>query len=243
MDTTYSCNTYSCNTYSCNTYSCNVNDNDILKTLISLSSTRKNLLEQRDMYLKHSSIYNDFILTLIDNDKYNYKKIEMVGIHEILRDIENTYDKIETIAIHLSLQIQLLEKHGFTLLYLLPSDVSVITLSLGGVGGVGGVGGHTIYLLTNLTNIVPLSKDNSDCLVLTYPLVYPFPKNVCAPELYDLNILPFITHRSAVYYSLGLLCLSFFTNLSLINLRDTPLFYFLERCLKKDPVERLCYFV
>jgi len=238
-----------------NTYFCNVNSNDILKTLISLSSTHKKLLEQRDMYLKYSSIYNDFIESLLNNisdnlvmidkdnyEKYNEKeKVDIVGVNEKMRDIENTYDKIETIAIHLSLQIQLLEKHGFTLLYLLPSDISVVTISLSGVDG--GHYSNTIYLLTDLTNIVPLSKTNLDCLVLTYPLVYPFPKKVCAPELYNLNILPFITHRSAVYYSLGLLCLSFFTNLSLNNLRDTSLFYFLERCLKKDPTERLCYFV
>lgn len=229
-----------------NTYCCNVNSNDILTKLISLS-TRKNLLEQRDMYLKYSPIYNDFIDSLLNVVKIDYEKIDdcqtidSVTLNEEMRDIENTYDKIETIAIHLSLQIQLLEKHGFTLLYLLPSDISVITLSFGDVGDVGSH--NTIYLLTNLTNIVPLSKNNSECLVLTYPLVYPFPKKVCAPELYNLNVLPFITHRSAIYYSLGLLCLSFFTNLSLNNLRDTPLFYFLERCLKKEPTERLCYFV
>ena len=228
-----------------NTYCCNVNSNDILTKLISLS-TRKNLLEQRDMYLKYSPIYNDFIDSLLNVVKIDYEKIDCqtidsVTLNKEMRDIENTYDKIETIAIHLSLQIQLLEKHGFTLLYLLPSDISVITLSFGDVGDVGSH--NTIYLLTNLTNIVPLSKNNSECLVLTYPLVYPFPKKVCAPELYNLNVLPFITHRSAIYYSLGLLCLSFFTNLSLNNLRDTPLFYFLERCLKKEPTERLCYFV
>lgn len=235
------------NTYCCNVNS-NVNSNVILKKLISLS-TRKNLLEQRDMYLKYSSIYNDFIgslLNMVLNMALNMieidcQTIDSVTLTEKMRDIENTYDKIETIAIHLSLQIQLLEKHGFTLLYLLPSDISVITLSFSDVGDVGSH--NTIYLLTNLTNIVPLSKNNSECLVLTYPLVYPFPKKVCAPELYNLNILPFITHRSAIYYSLGLLCLSFFTNLSLNNLRDTPLFYFLERCLKKEPTERLCYFV
>lgn len=225
-----------------NTYCCNVNSNDILTKLISLS-TRKNLLEQRDMYLKYSPIYNDFIDSLLNVVKIDYEKIDCqtidsVTLNEEMRDIENTYDKIETIAIHLSLQIQLLEKHGFTLLYLLPSDISVITLSFGDVGS-----HNTIYLLTNLTNIVPLSNNNSEYLVLTYPLVYPFPKKVCAPELYNLNVLPFITHRSAIYYSLGLLCLSFFTNLSLNNLRDTPLFYFLERCLKKEPTERLCYFV
>lgn len=220
-----------------NTYCCNVNSNDILKKLISLS-TRKNLLEQHDMYLKYSSIYNDFIGSLLNMVEINWQMIDSVTLNEKMRDIENTYDKIETIAIHLSLQIQLLEKHGFTLLYLLPSDISVITLSFSDVGS-----HNTIYLLTNLTNIVPLSKNNSECLVLTYPLVYPFPKKVCAPELYNLNVIPFITHRSAIYYSLGLLCLSFFTNLSLNNLRDTPLFYFLERCLKKEPTERLCYFV
>ena len=64
-----------------NTYCCNVNSNVILKKLISLS-TRKNLLEQRDMYLNYSSIYNDFIGSLL-NMALNMIEIDCAG--EIIR--------------------------------------------------------------------------------------------------------------------------------------------------------------
>jgi len=142
-------------------------------------------------------------------------------------------------AFQLSLQLQLLEKRNYTLLYLQPSDIVKVRLNHRD----NGKGDICLYLLVGLTQLVPLSNLDSNNLVLTYPSPYPFPKGVCAPELYNLSVLPFITHCSASYYSLGLLCLHFLPNLSLNNLRDTPLFYFLERCLKKNPLERICLFI
>jgi len=165
------------------------------------------------------------------------------------------YDEIEKLAFHLSIQIQILEKRGFTLLYLQSCDILRVRINnsngdmVDGSDGSDGNNGFYIYLLADLTQLVPLDKQDYNKLVLIYPKVYPLPEGFCAPELYNISILPFITHRSAVYYSIGLLCLHLFKNhnyihnLSLNHLKDTPLFYFLERCLKEDPLERMCLFI
>jgi len=126
------------------------------------------------------------------------------------------YDQLETMAYHLTLQLQFLEEQGMTLLFWRPQDILVVD--------------GKMYLLANLSQLVPLSEKEPDKLVLKYPAIYPFPAECCAPELLSLTELPFITHKNASYYSLGLLCLH---HLSLEELQGTKLFYFIERCLKE----------
>jgi hypothetical protein len=157
----------------------------------------------------------------------------------------------EALAFQLSRQLAVLEARGSTLFFWQPSDLSILTLK--------GSGKKTTYLyfLTNLAQLVPLYKKDSSQLVLVYPTVYPFPENRCAPELLKMSVLPFITHRSASYYSLGLLCLELLALGSasaalgsasaalgsLDALRGTKLFYFLERCLHTEPSERRCFYL
>ena len=193
----------------------------------------------------YSEIHKEFVTTLVNHyvnieDDMDNALIEFTKL-ESNRDRNHNYnykyDEIETMAFHLSLQIGLLEKRGYTMLYLQPYDIVKVRINDNDKREI------CLYLLVDLTQLVPLSKMDSNNLLLTYPSLYPFPKGICAPELYNLNELPFITHRSATYYSLGLLCLHFLPNLSLNNLRDTPLFYFLERCLKENPFERICLFI
>ena len=196
----------------------------------------------------YSRLHKEFIVMLL-NHYYSDSKNEFIDVVELDSvGIDNyKYDNVETLATHLSLQLQLLEKRGYTMLYLQPSDIVKVRFNSAGAGAGADAGAGCreicLYLLLDLMQLVPLSKQDSNQLVLNYPVVYPFPKGLCAPELYKLNVLPFITHRSASYYSLGLLCLRLLPNLSLNNLRDTPLFYFLERCLKEEPLERICLFI
>ena len=141
------------------------------------------------------------------------------------------YPALEQLAFQLTLQLQVMEAHGFTLLFWQPSDILQINMN-----------NETIYLLANLSQMVPLAKKDTTQLVLVYPTVYPLPAMYCAPELLKMAALPFRTHRSASYYSLALLCLRL-GQLSLAKLEGTKLFYFLERCLKAEPSERmLLYF-
>jgi hypothetical protein len=145
------------------------------------------------------------------------------------------YDEIETMAIQLSHQLGLMEKHGFTLLFWQPADIICIN--------------QTYYFLANLQNLVPLNKNNKTQLILAYPvekmeseITAASAMQFIAPELQSINQLPFLTHRAASYYSLGLLCLNASFQ-SLEELQGTKLFYFIERCLRKDPATRVCFYV
>ena len=216
---------------------------------------------KREIYNEniYSDLHKDFITTLVSRYFGNIEDTDICGENTNLIEFsglelgvesgdgaggEYRYDEIETIALHLSLQVKILEKRGFTMLYLQSEDIIRIRIN-GNENKRGRDFDFYIYLLADLNQMVPLDKQNYNIFVLNYPKVYPFPKNVCAPELHNISMLPFTTHHSAIYYSVGLLCLHLLKgqNLSLTNLRDTPLFYFLERCLKKEPLDRMCLFI
>jgi len=216
--------------------------------------------ENRERYNEtiYSDLHKEFITTLvsrylsnigdtlISSENTNLIEFSGLGVESFGAGAggEYRYDEIETLALHLSLQVKILEKRGFTMLYLQSEDIIRIRINCNG-NEIKRGGNFYIYLLADLNQMVPLDKQNYNIFVLNYPKVYPFPKNVCAPELHNISMLPFTTHRSAIYYSVGLLCLQLLNtqNLSLNNLCDTPLFYFLERCLKEEPFERMCLFI
>jgi len=140
------------------------------------------------------------------------------------------YPDVECMCFQLSLQLEVLEAHGFSLIFLQPSDILVIRYKE-----------FTFYWLANLSQIVPLHSKDPTQMVIVYPTIFPFPKERCAPELLQMNVLPFITPCSASYYSLALLCLNML-NLSLAALEGSKLFYFLERVLR-EPSERWCLYL
>jgi hypothetical protein len=135
--------------------------------------------------------------------------------------------EVETMAQHLSWQLQALERRGCSLLFWQAADIWWVN--------------KKCYLLAVLEQVVPLHKKTPEQIMLTYPAIFPLPQAVCAPELLKMNVLPFVTHKSLSYYSLALLCLQK-VNLSLTELQGTKLFYFLERCLREEPSERCLYF-
>jgi hypothetical protein len=158
------------------------------------------------------------------------KQTGITTISSIPRRLSEHYDTMdyastERMAFQLSLQLQSLEEKGYSLLFWQASDILVIE--------------KQIYLLANLSQIVPLQKKDTSQLVLNYPAIVPFQRDICAPELLTMSSLPFITNKSASYYSLALLCLKVL-NLSLDDLHGTQLFYFLDRCLNSEPSERYC---
>ena len=180
-------------------------------------------------------IYKEFVELMLQQTsraKANAMTWSRLKANEIVE-----FSAIETLAFHMSLQLNLLEKRGFTLLFWQVKDIMVVRH---------GHGHGEFYLLGNLAQMVPLvEKASSTNLLLTYPTVFPLPVANCAPEVLKMAALPFITHRSASYYSLGLLCLELLKriNLSLDSIRRTKLFYFVERCLKEDPNERQCFWL
>ena len=165
-------------------------------------------------------IYTEFISRLSNQCHIHNSNVVISKL-----DDKMEYPEVETMAFHLSLQMNYLEEQGFTLLFWQPSDILILHDGAD----------KYMYLLANLAQMVPLDKNNRNELVLIYPKVYPLPQERCAPELLKMNALPFRTHRSASYYSLALLCL---LHLSLDQIQGSRLFYFLERCLEEEPKER-----
>ena len=161
------------------------------------------------------------------------------------------YSAVETMAFHLSLQLHALEERGYSLLFLQANDIlqanndilqandDILQANDDILQANDGV--EQMYILRSFEQLVPLHKKDASAIVLNYPAVYPLPMNVCAPEVLKMSALPFITHKSASYYSLALLCLKMLglTVSSLDELCGTKLYYFLERCLKEEPKERI----
>ncbi len=176
-------------------------------------------------------IYSKFISLLINQSAKDIDIDKAKAIEKLKTPL--TYPEVDTMAFHLSLQLKHLEMKGFSLLFWQPSDILVAHLTTG----------EDLYILANLSQMVPLEKKDVTQLVLVYPTVFPFPRERCAPELLKMNVLPFIMHRSASYYSLALLCLSLLPDLSLEMIQSTKLFYFLERCLNPNPNERVLLYL
>ena len=142
-----------------------------------------------------------------------------------------TFPQLETLAFHLSLQLEALEARGCTLLFWQPSDILVVILSTG----------QHLYVLAHLGQLVPLNQKDPKQMVLNYPTVFPFPSERCAPELMKMDVLPFITQRTASYYSLALLCvkcLGLGLDLDLGMIKNTRMYFFLKRCLETEPDKR-----
>ena len=170
---------------------------------------------------ENREIYREFMEVLLKQVPMSApESITAIYTAESLPSIMS-YTEVETLAFHLSLQLRVLERRDCSLLFWQSSDILFVNKKL--------------YLLANLMNLVPIKSDQ---IVLNYPAIFPFPKAVCAPELLKMKALPFITHKSLSYYSLALMCLQKL-NLSLEQLQGTKLFYFLERCLKEEPSERV----
>ncbi len=172
-------------------------------------------------------IYDKFMELLLENEQ-DIIDTTATGIYMASEPLPLilTYHEVETMALHLLIQLKALEARGTSLLFWQTSDILFVN--------------KKYYFLANLEQLVPFKKGKnpSEQIVLNYPAIYPFPSAVCAPELLQMTALPFITCKSVSYYSLALLCLAKL-NLSLETLQGTKLFYFLERCLKDDPTQRL----
>jgi hypothetical protein len=185
----------------------------------------------------NQEFYIEFMGVLLNQ---GYKKAVVAQTYKLAFSTL-AYPELEHLAFQLTLQVQALEARGFTLLFWQPSDILVVEIETARDAD----RPDKLYILTNLTQRVPLDPKDSTQLVLVYPKVFPLPKAYCAPELLQMKVLPFITPRSASYYSLGLLGLGLLKGLrlSLAEIKGTRLFYFLERCLKAEPQERVLLYL
>ena len=204
---------------------------------MSLSESILSVIDDND----NREIYTEFIAVLLKQYMVSNLAISFGPISFGPLQQNMPYSDVETVAFQLTLQLQTLEAQGFTLLFWQPSDILHIRSEAIRSEPIRSEA-INLYILSNLSQLVPLNKKDIKQLVLVYPTVYPLPSERCAPELLKIPVLPFITHRSASYYSLALLCLKQL-NLSLDKIEGTKLFYFLERCLKETPSERKLIYI
>jgi len=219
---------------------------------MSLSESLLSVIDDND----NREIYTEFIAVLLKQYMVSNVAILFGPISFGPLQQNMPYSDVETVAFQLTLQLQTLEAQGFSLLFWQPSDILHIrseAIRSQPIRSEPIRSEHirsepirseaiNLYILSNLSQLVPLNKKDTKQLVLVYPTVYPLPSERCAPELLKIPVLPFITHRSASYYSLALLCLKQL-NLSLDKIEGTKLFYFLERCLKETPSERRLIYI
>ena len=82
----------------------------------------------------YSDLHKDFITTLVSRYFGNIEDTDICGENTNLIEFSGlelgvesgydySYDEIKTIALHLSLQVKILEKRGFTMLYLQSEDI------------------------------------------------------------------------------------------------------------------------
>ena len=109
-----------------------------------------------------------------------------------------------------------------------------------------------IYLGENAKEIKNKNKNNKNnknnnknqVITITTPFTKREIKNnsfFIAPEIASLNTLPCNINSRCIYYSLGSLLSSCL--MSLQEIEGTKLYWFLMRCMKKDPLERNLIFL
>jgi len=229
-------------------------DNDYIDSIDSIDSIDYNEVYERFIHIlnnqtivpfdKHSGIKDKDQSSILLNIDDKAKQLvitanKIIPLTSILKKGHSKldYPSAEKMAFNLSLQLKELENMGLTLSYWTPADIIVVN--------------DSSFLLGNLHNLVKLDIPNSFNIRLNYPIIYDDGSNhidyqeksaMIAPEILKMDGLPFITHRSASYYSLGKLCLHCIDH-SLAELAGTKLFYFVERCMLEPIEQRSCLFI
>ena len=131
-----------------------------------------------------------------------------------------TYESVEQMILHLGNQMIVLSEVGIGMLFFNLNSISVLD--------------DTYFLISDLTNGVPLNSKEQ--LSLTYPLKM---TGLLSPELKNISTLPVVVSITSGYYSLALLCIECLgIDNSLDSIMNTKMYFFLQRCLHKDPHKR-----
>lgn len=196
------------------------------------------IVKQVNKYLILSKIKNTSFKHLLNplNINYNY-----VSENEIILNIKSfqtlnqflkkhtsllSYEIIEKIILNLIEQINNLEKNKKTISFIDPNDIVVLD--------------KKFFLFINLNKIFPIRENH-------FNLKKIYKKNkFMPPEIYNNQTLPKLFLKSACYYSVGLLSfMLFFGHIEIKNILthllpiyQTKIYFFILRCLNKDPQKR-----
>ena len=135
------------------------------------------------------------------------------------------YQQCTRMILDIGGQIEALRENGFGLLYISSDDITITS--------------DGSYILTPTED--PLTCDEAGMLLIDRPFVYN--KEMMAPELKRIRVLPSKVFYSSAYYSLKSLVLKVMGLDNLKSLFPTKLFYLIERCSHDDPKNRFFIFV
>ena len=148
--------------------------------------------------------------------------------HYIKRTGSLGYHAAHRLAICMGIQLAALTELGHGLAFLDLSDVIVID--------------RDWFLLTNLSRAMPLVEGSMIKIVAPLPIA----KNtssVIAPELASIKKLPIKVDQACGVYSIGSLCLlamGLTTSISSMSIiYPSPLYFLIERCIVKEPKDRI----
>lgn len=192
-------------------------------------------------FIKSNLLHNAFIE---DNFKYvHFKCSSMYLLLDILNDLKSTH--IYKMIYDITTQMQYLEKEKYGFIGFNPKHILVIN--------------YYTFLYINGEYLEKIDKQNN------IEIKYPPNSNeyILAPELYNITELPYKINYKCGYYSVGILYLYMFkiietkntlnidTNdveeisqlLKSLSINHTKFFHFFQRCLHKNPINRLILFI
>lgn len=200
-----------------------LNQSELLSIVVeSLASSHSCNLDD-----KGCSVTNDWKVTTI---KSNPSRISLqaeiwMPLSQYRKKKVFDYQMALRLTICLGEQLTALSEVGYGITHIDPEDIMVIN--------------DNWYLLTNFSNIAQLN-DNKSTISILSPISN---SNFVAPEIKNIKILPSEVDQSCSFYSVALLCLYVLRltqdTQDMKRLFPSPLYFLLERCLHKEPKERV----
>ena len=167
----------------------------------------------------------------LKNSGWDYIKYPITTGISLDKYIENTaltYYEATRLIMCLGIQLSLLHSFNQSLYFLSPKNILKIN--------------QDWFLIQNLTTIVPTIDEQS--ILIEEPILDN--KRYIAPELHKIFSLPHKTNISCIYYTIALLvkdAMKINEPLSISNIANSSLYYFLERCMIKEPSLRKYLFI
>ena len=168
------------------------------------------------------------------NNTITFKTDSIISLHDLLKK-EETLDYLSVVNLlnSLAMQLEYLEKQNLYLFALDSKDITVIN--------------NTIFIYTNFDNIYKINDDKQFLLEKQHNC-----SQLCSPEM--INGEKYITIKSTYYvvasflgYCLFKIDVSKFEEQKIFEALEpiyyTRLYYFLLRCLNKEPNKRFFIFI
>ena len=174
------------------------------------------------------------------NKKTNSFTLEgktIIGLNDLIKSKPLSYRKACTLFQSLFLQIQDLQSHNLGVLYFDLSDIYFIEIS----------DDEFYFLLLKTDKIKEINNDNLEILE-TLPKKS---KLFFSPELKSLKSFPKMISFKTIYYSLALITLHTMKKITgtldienhIESLKETPLYWALQRCLVKNVENRTLLYI